>query len=40
VRVDGEAVPPKEYDRARAELVGRVLACGKRKAVRLVQAAG
>jgi len=40
VRIDGEAVPPKAYDHPRAALTGRVLASGKRKAVRLVEAAG
>jgi len=40
VRVDGEPVAAKAYDRPRAELAGRVLACGKRKAVRLVESAG
>jgi tyrosyl-tRNA synthetase len=36
VRVDGTALAPKKYDLPRAELAGRVLASGKRKAVRLV----
>ena len=40
VRIDGEAVAPKAYDHPRAALVGRVLASGKRKAVRLVETAG
>jgi hypothetical protein len=35
VRIDGTAVPARQYDAARADLVGRVLASGKRKAVRL-----
>jgi tyrosyl-tRNA synthetase len=37
VRIDGEAVAPKAYDRARAELVGRIIAVGKRKTARLVE---
>jgi tyrosyl-tRNA synthetase len=37
VRIDGAAVAPKGYDVARADLIGRVLAVGKRKAVRLVE---
>ncbi len=40
IRVDGTALPPREYDLARAALVGRVLASGKRRAVRLVDPAG
>jgi tyrosyl-tRNA synthetase len=36
VRVEGNPVPPRGYDLPRAELEGRVLASGKRKAVRLV----
>jgi tyrosyl-tRNA synthetase len=36
VRVDGTALPAKRYDLPRDELAGRVLAVGKRKAVRLV----
>jgi tyrosyl-tRNA synthetase len=35
VRVDGTAVPARGYDLPRAELAGRVLASGKRRAVRL-----
>jgi tyrosyl-tRNA synthetase len=35
VRIDGAAVPPKRYDVARADLAGRVLASGKRRAARL-----
>jgi len=35
VRIDGEAVGPKAYDHPRSALAGRVLASGKRKAVRL-----
>jgi tyrosyl-tRNA synthetase len=35
VRIDGDAVGPKAYDAARAELVGRVLTNGKRRAARL-----
>ena len=36
VRVDGVPVPAGSYDAARAELVGRILSNGKRRAVRLV----
>ena len=36
VRIDGEPVPARSYDVPRADLVGRVLASGKRKAVRAV----
>jgi len=36
VRVDGKPVEAKRYDVGSAELVGRVLAVGKRRAVRLV----
>ena len=36
VRIDGTGLPAKQYDLARGELAGRVLASGKRKAVRLV----
>lgn len=35
VRLDGEPLPARVYDRARSELIGRVLALGKRKSVRL-----
>jgi tyrosyl-tRNA synthetase len=35
VRIDGIAVPSKEFDVARSALIGRVLALGKRKSVRL-----
>ena len=35
VRLDGEPVPSRSYDRQRADLVGKVLSSGKRKAVRL-----
>lgn len=35
VRIDGTVVAAKQYDAARADLVGRVLASGKRRAVRL-----
>ena len=35
VRIDGAPVPRRGYDLGRAELAGRVLASGKRKAVRL-----
>jgi len=37
VRLDGAPTAPRRYDLPRAELTGRVLACGKRKAVRLVE---
>lgn len=36
IRIDGTTVPPKQYDLARAELQGRVLASGKRRAARLI----
>lgn len=36
VRIDGGAVAAKRYDVARAELVGKVLAAGKRRAARIV----
>jgi tyrosyl-tRNA synthetase len=36
VRVDGTQVPAKRYDVPRDELLGRVLASGKRRAARLV----
>jgi tyrosyl-tRNA synthetase len=36
VKIDGAAVEARRYDLPRAELVGRVLASGKRKAIRLV----
>jgi tyrosyl-tRNA synthetase len=36
VRLNGAQVPPRSYDLARAELVGRVLQRGKRLAVRLL----
>jgi tyrosyl-tRNA synthetase len=39
VRVDGRPVPPKQYDQPRDDLIGRVLASGKRKAVRLIEPA-
>lgn len=39
VRVDGAAVAARDYDRPRAELVGRVLTNGKRRAARLVESA-
>jgi tyrosyl-tRNA synthetase len=35
VRIDGETVPPRTYDLARGDLVGRVLANGKRRAARI-----
>jgi tyrosyl-tRNA synthetase len=35
VRIEGTAVPARGYDVARADLAGRVLAAGKRRAVRL-----
>jgi len=40
VRIDGTAVPPGRYDVPRSEVVGRVLQCGRRRAVRLVDAVG
>jgi tyrosyl-tRNA synthetase len=40
VRVDGKPVEAKRYDVQSAELVGRVLAVGKRHGVRLVPGAG
>ena len=39
VRVDGVVVPAGSYDVARASLVGRVVQSGRRRAVRLVEAA-
>jgi tyrosyl-tRNA synthetase len=36
VRIDGVAVPARNYDVPRSELAGRVLAAGKRRVVRLV----
>jgi tyrosyl-tRNA synthetase len=36
VRIDGATVPAKRYDLPRAELIGRVLASGKRRVARLV----
>jgi tyrosyl-tRNA synthetase len=38
VRIDGEPVPAGQYDVPRAALAGRVLASGKRRAARLVDA--
>jgi tyrosyl-tRNA synthetase len=38
VRIDGVAVPAKHYDVARSELIGRVLASGKRRAAHLTDA--
>jgi tyrosyl-tRNA synthetase len=35
VRIDGDAVPARRYDVSRGELIGRVLANGKRRAARL-----
>ncbi|HET8582800.1 MAG TPA: tyrosine--tRNA ligase [Jatrophihabitans sp.] len=35
VRIDGTAVAAKDYDQPRAALAGHVLACGKRRTVRL-----
>ena len=35
IRIDGTVVPAKQYDIARAELLGHVVASGKRRAVRL-----
>jgi tyrosyl-tRNA synthetase len=37
VRIDGAAVAAKSYDQRRAELVGRVVAVGKRKTARFVE---
>jgi tyrosyl-tRNA synthetase len=37
VRLDGQRVQPRTYDIDRADLVGAVLAVGKRRAVRLVE---
>jgi tyrosyl-tRNA synthetase len=34
-RIDARPVPAKQYDVARAELLGRVLANGKRRAARM-----
>jgi tyrosyl-tRNA synthetase len=36
VRINGTVVPAKRYDIARAELAGRVLASGKRRAARVI----
>ncbi len=36
VRIDGAVSPPRRYDLPRADVVGRVVAIGKRRAVRLV----
>ena len=36
VRIDGEQVPPRRYDLPRAEIAGRVVTVGKRRAVRFV----
>jgi tyrosyl-tRNA synthetase len=36
VRIDGNAVPARQYDVARGELVERVLANGKRRAARVI----
>ncbi len=36
VRIDGSPVPAKQYDVPRADLAGRVLASGKRRAARLI----
>jgi tyrosyl-tRNA synthetase len=38
VRVDGTVVPARGYDLPRADLVGRVVSSGKRKAARFVEA--
>jgi len=35
VRIDGDVVPARQYDVARGDLVGRVLANGKRRAARI-----
>jgi len=40
VRLDGVVVPAGSYDESRDALVGRVLQCGRRRAVRLVDPAG
>jgi tyrosyl-tRNA synthetase len=40
VRLDGQVVPSRCYDLPRAGLTGRVLAVGKRRAVRLVEQLG
>ncbi len=40
VRVEGTPIEAKRYDVESAELVGRVLAVGKRRGVRLVSPAG
>jgi tyrosyl-tRNA synthetase len=37
VRIDGEVVAAKMYDRPRADVVGRIIAMGKRKTARLVE---
>jgi tyrosyl-tRNA synthetase len=37
VRIDGDLVPARRYDLERAAVSGRVLAVGKRNAVRLVE---
>jgi tyrosyl-tRNA synthetase len=37
VRIDGESVSARAYDLARVALIGRVLASGKRRAVRVVE---
>ncbi len=39
VRVDGVPLPPATYDLPRARLRGRVLQCGRRRAIRLVERA-
>jgi tyrosyl-tRNA synthetase len=38
VRIDGAVVPPRTYDLPRADVVGRVVASGKRKVSRFVEA--
>jgi tyrosyl-tRNA synthetase len=38
VRIDGEVVPSRAYDTPRDALIGRVLASGRRRAVRIVDA--
>jgi tyrosyl-tRNA synthetase len=40
VRIDGVPVPPRHYDLPRADVAGRVVSSGKRRAARLVDAAG
>ena len=37
VRIDGTVVPARRYDLARADVVGRIVANGKRRVARLVE---